>query len=198
MGGVLSLRAKEWQTLQFAPLWVWDAVARADGRVDARENEVFREEVDRVMRNAVSAWRKLPSVTPNDLVDLQSVKRALHRALDGRRAISRLWAQGDLSLYEAVVASVAFFHGGKTEEAFEELGRRWLRDRRDAAQWLSEVADLLDDKAPPEQAQDFKTRLLELGRKVAGASGGGLLGLFSGARKKKDGALEQIANALRA
>ena len=70
-------------------------------------------------------------------------------------------------------------------------------DTRTVVQGLQEIADILDQVATSEQAQNYKGAMLLIGRKVAEASGG-FLGLGSKISEKEKIALAGVALALRA
>jgi hypothetical protein len=113
----------EWTTLLFAPLWVFEAVARADGRVSDEE------------------W--------------QALFRALRAARKHRHQLTR-----DVLLELA--------------DELDEIMAIFWEDEAQPEEGLSEVADLLAHREPPETAAGFKAELVALAVRVAKASGGWL------------------------
>ena len=113
----------EWTTLLFAPLWVFEAVARADGQVSDEE------------------W--------------QALFDALRAARSHRHDLTR-----------DVLMELA--------DALDEIVAIFWEDEAEAEEGLSEVADLLTDREPPETAAGFKADLVTLAVQVAKASGGWL------------------------
>lgn len=138
---------EQWQTLQFASLWTFTAVAGADGSVDEKEMRALAKELQEAML----------------------FKEPLVR-----------------EVLMAVVADL-----GGCLQAFRA-------DKRDILKGLTEVADLLDAKAAPDEAQGFKRAMLLIGINVAKASGGSFFGLFGNkVSDKEKAALALVAMTLR-
>jgi hypothetical protein len=105
----------EWETLQFAVLWVQDAMGEADGVLSRIENETLNAE---------------------------------------------LFAHTE-GLIGEVFASVV--------SDGPNLMARYKADPRPIQQGLFDVADLLDARGTPDEAQAFKTTLLEVSARIATA-----------------------------
>ena len=73
-----------------------------------------------------------------------------------------------------------------------------LTDGRSPVQGLSEVAEILDRKATPEQTKEFKGTLLLVGHRIATASGGGVFGLGDKISPEERTVLQVLMVALRA
>lgn len=117
-----SYTSKEWQTLQFAPLWVFTQVALADKTIDKKEVEAFTKAIQ----------------------DAPLYKEPLVRE---------------------VLMSVVI--------GFDSVMKEYNSDSRGVISGLGDTASVLDKKADPEQANNFKKALLLIGSEVAKASGGG-------------------------
>jgi hypothetical protein len=79
---------------------------------------------------------------------------------------------------------------------FSNVMLQYKKDSRDTIVGLREAAGILDKKATSQQARNFKGAMLLIGRNVAGASGGGLLGLGSKISDEEKAALVLVAAAL--
>jgi hypothetical protein len=79
---------------------------------------------------------------------------------------------------------------------FSNVMLRYKKDSRDTIGGLREAASILDRKATPQQARNFKGAMLLIGRNVAEASGGGLLGLGSKMSDEEKTAFVLVAAAL--
>jgi uncharacterized protein YegL len=146
MSGPSLFNAVETRTLQFTPLWVFFAIAAADGKVDAKEVDVFVKE----------------------LSDAHLFKERLARELlmTVRDDFANVWA------------------------AFGA-------DSRNVVTGLTQVADLLDRKVPPQVAYNFKAAMLMIGFNVAEATGKGLFGGGQKALAQKHQALDAVAMVMR-
>ena len=140
-----SFTPEEWLTLQFAPLWVFVAVAGADEHIHEKELRALR----RQLRKGNLHWERL--------------------------ANEALWS---LSC------------------SFDQLLQQFAEDSRRLLEGLEEVAQILDQKAPPEEASGFKKTLIHVGRCVAVASGGGPLGMGERVTAEEEAALWLVARAL--
>lgn len=80
---------------------------------------------------------------------------------------------------------------------FADVMSQYQADSRNAVTGLRDVADLLDKKASSQQADNFKKAVLLIGRNVAEASGGGLLGLGKKMSDQETSALALAAVTLR-
>ncbi len=129
-----SCTMEQWRTLQFAPFWVFTAVASADGKIDEKETAALAKEL--------SEWGLFKEPLVREV--LSSINSALADVMDHYRA-----------------------------------------DSRDIMVGLKDVADVLDSKVTQEQAKNFKSALLLIGRDVAQASGGGILGLGTKSLRKR-------------
>ena len=141
-----SFTSTEWLTLQFAPLWIFSAVAAADRNIDKKEIEALAKELQEAI------LYKEP-------------------------------------LVRDVLVSVA--------TDFSNIMSQYKTDPRNVTTGLQDVADLLDKKVTPQQAQNFKKAMLLIGRNVAEASGGGLLGMGKKMSDEETSALTLAAVALR-
>ena len=137
---------EEWQTLQFAPLWTFSAIAGAEGGIDDKEKGALAKE----------------------LAEAPLFKEALVREVLSSLA-------GDLA---------------------NQL-RAYGADTRDVLKGLGDVADVLDRRATPEEAKNFKNAMLLIGRNVAQASGGGFLGTGDKVSDHEKAAFVLVAAAMR-
>jgi hypothetical protein len=103
-----SFASTEWLTLQFAPLWIFSAVAAADRNIDKKEIEALAKELQEAI------LYKEP-------------------------------------LVRDVLVSVA--------TDFSNIMSQYKTDPRNVTTGLQDVADLLDKKVTPQQAQNFSCRI---------------------------------------
>jgi len=75
----------EWQTLQFAPLWAFAAVAGADGKIDDRETAVLMKEVSEAPLHKGVFVREVMTSLATDLVRVSAAYKA-----DSRNAFAGL------------------------------------------------------------------------------------------------------------
>jgi len=81
---------------------------------------------------------------------------------------------------------------------FNNILAKLQTEKRNFLDGLRDVADILDKKATPEVAKNFKTALLHIAHKIAEASGGGLFGMGDKVSDSEKAAITGIAVALRA
>jgi hypothetical protein len=108
---------QEWETLQFAVLWVQDAIGEADGVLSQIENETLNKD---------------------------------------------LFAHTE-GLIGEVFASIV--------PEGPNIMARYKADPRPIQQGLTDVADLLDARTAPDEAQAFKETLLQISADIATADG---------------------------
>lgn len=140
-----SYAPSEWQTLQFAPLWVFHAVAGADKNIDEKEMEALAKEIQ----------------------DAPVFKDPLVREVMLSLAVD--------------LATIMQAYGP---------------DPRQVLQGLKDVADLVESKTSPAEANRFKAGMLYIGHNIAKASGGGIFHRDPVSKEEK-GALVMVAAALR-
>jgi hypothetical protein len=136
----------EWRQLQFAPFWVFTAVAAIDGKVDEKEMMALAKELGE------AHLFKEPLV--RDV--LQSCRDQLQEIMKGLQVKPQIILEG-----------------------------------------LGHVADLLDRKTTPEEANNFKGAMLLIAKKVAEASGGGFLGVGAKVSDDEKLAIVSVATAMR-
>ncbi len=79
----------------------------------------------------------------------------------------------------------------------DELWREYLQDTRSLTQALDEVNSILEAELPQQEALAFKLGLLDVGREVAKASGGGFIGKKDRISAKEASALANVASHLK-
>ena len=85
-----SFTSQEWRTLQFAPLWVFTAVAAADGKVDEKEFEILARELseahlykNRLARDVLfSVANEFTKVLPDYGADRRNIINGLKEVAD--------------------------------------------------------------------------------------------------------------------
>jgi uncharacterized protein YegL len=137
----------EWRTLQFAPLWIFSAVASVDGKIDNKALEALAKELQEAPLFKEELVRDVLFSVATDLANVM---------------------------------------------------QRYSVDKRDIAAGLNDVADVLDRKAAPLQAHNFKGAMILIGRNIAEATTRRLLGLGDKISENKMAALALIAIVLRA
>jgi hypothetical protein len=85
----------EWQTLQFAPLWAFTAVAGADGKIDEAETRILMKEVAEAPLHRGPFTREVMVSLATDLVRVAAAYKADPRAalaglLEVRTVLSRV------------------------------------------------------------------------------------------------------------
>jgi uncharacterized protein YegL len=141
-----SFTSTEVRTLQFAPLWVFIAVAAADGKVDKKEVEAFGKELSEANLFKEPLAREILLSVGNDFANI--------------------WAA---------------------------LGA----DSRNVVTGLTQVADLLDRRVPPQVAYNFKAALLMIGYNISESTGKGMFGTGQKALDQKHKALDAVAIIMR-
>lgn len=183
MRGMYLFSQDELDTLRLAPVWVISAVAVPDGQADRGEGGALsarlRAALDEELRRMIAPLEaELEPSEPRDEFALASVRMA------------ECW-----SLYDAVVLS-AFVDCSTAEARWQQLIEQWARDPRDPIAGLAAVGGILEEKVPPEQAREFKERLMGLGGNVAETPAAGLQGPSGGASRRNENALQSVAGAL--
>ena len=139
-----KLNELEWNLLQFGVLWVFEAVAGSDGKIDDAEQKQLHRFLLEAYAHPLAPFRAV-------LIDLEAnLDRMLEKYFADKRAID---------------------HG------------------------LTEVGELLSRKLSPGETVAFKEALLDLGQRIAEASGG-FLGFGNKVSKKERRSLARIANVL--
>jgi hypothetical protein len=130
----------DWRTILFAPLWVFEAVATADGPADEKQRAAFTRILDQPPAGVFPAFV------------FANVRRN-QKALDATRAA----------------------------------------DPRSPLVGLADVETLLRGYPNPDEAVEFRRALVDVGRQVADASGGGWLGRGSKVTDAEAAVLAQLA-----
>jgi hypothetical protein len=84
-----SYTSKEWQTLQFAPLWVFTAVAAADQKIDEKEVEALTKEIKDAPLYKEPLVREILISLAFDLVNvMEQYKRDSRDVMSGLRDVA--------------------------------------------------------------------------------------------------------------
>lgn len=91
MTGKDAFTSTEWQTLQFAPLWVFSAVAGADRTIDQKEVEALSTEIMDAPRFKEPLVREVLMSVAIDLVNImEAYKRDTRDLMSGLRDVGNL------------------------------------------------------------------------------------------------------------
>lgn len=114
----------------------------------------------------------------------------------------------ELEAFVKEIQEASLYKGGLVREVlmslvsgFNEIFKDFaaiLGSQPDLLASLGEIADIIESKATPDEAQNFKGAMLLLGNKIAHASGGGLFGLGSKVSEIEKKGLAVLALGLRA
>jgi hypothetical protein len=94
---------------------------------------------------------------------------------------------------EALVREVLLALAGDLANQLRAYGA----DTRDVLKGLGDMADVLDRRATPEEAKNFKNAMLLIGRNIAQSSGGGFLGTGDKVSDREKAAFVLVAAAMR-
>ncbi len=151
--GASRMDAAEWATLTFAPFWVFNAVAGADGKLRQKELLALQKVIQRVALTDSPLLDEVLAQGREDLDAMLEAWRADGRTFDVgltqvRQILDRRVEMADAAAFKGGLLAIGFRVASADRGGLFGLGARISQDEQEALKLVHSFLDISPDEVP--------------------------------------------------